>query len=152
MASITAVVDDVTAKQTQSGKTMYTVHANGWKITMFDLDKAEAAKECKGQLSVIEYTEKQNGDYLNRNLLSVKLANPKPAPSFGVEVDPKQESIARAVALKAAVDFQAGKGSVLDVKLAADEFLAWLNGTPVASAGSSESGPLDTDIPFAPVI
>lgn len=152
MASIIAVVDDVTAKQTEKGA-VYTVVAGGDKFSTFKLEVAEQAKAAKGQRAVIDYItkdrERDGKTYTNKYVNSVVVDKPA-ASGFTVEVDPKQESIARAVALKAAVDFQAGKGSVLDVKLAADEFLAWLNGVEAKPREVVSSGLLDEaeDLPF----
>lgn len=135
MPSVTAVIEDVTAKQTSTGKTMYSVVIDGKKITTFDLPVAEKAKALKGQKATVEFVEKQNGEFLNRNVTGITGAAPV-AAAFTVEPG-KDEQIARAVALKAAVDFQGGKGSVLDVKLAADEFLAWLQGAPVGQPAAA---------------
>ena len=144
MSQITAVIESVTKKDLDGGKTVYTVTADGKKYTTFKSDVATAAKALQGQTAEIARESKQKGEYTN---WYINGARPVQAAAVIPNTpDDKAESIARAVALKAAVDFQAGKGSVADVKLAANEFLAWLTGAaPVKAADIDDDA---SGIPF----
>jgi hypothetical protein len=146
------VIDDVVQSQTKTGKDIWKVKIDGKQWSTFDRDLAEKALALKGQKAEVLLEESVKGEFTNYNIKGVRpVANAPAKPSFTVEAGP-QENIARSVALKAAVDFQGGKGNVADVLLVANEFLAWLAGSPakepMRSPGSSISGPID-DIPFA---
>lgn len=154
MSSITAVIEDVKKDQTKNGKDIYKVKIDGKTYTTFDERVAKDAFARKGQKVVADVEVKQSGEFTNYNLKGVTAAAEQAQiPSVAGE---REDAIARAVALKAAVDFQAGKGSVADVKLAADEFLAWLTGQGVIRVGDIvQRGPADPDaddIPFAPTV
>jgi hypothetical protein len=157
MASITAVVEDVTAKETAKGP-IYNINAGGKKFSTFKVEIAEQAKRAVGINSVLGYTEKgreYNGKtYMDYYLDSVDTQGAAPATGGGFAPASggfsKDESIARAVALKGAIEFQHGEGSVADVLMVANEFLAYLLKTPAAPASpavAAFSGPSD-DIPF----
>ena len=157
MASITAVVEDVTAKETAKGP-IYNINAGGKKFSTFKVEIAEQAKRAVGINSVLGYTEKGrefNGKtYVDYYLNSVDTQGAAPATGGGFAPASggfsKDESIARAVALKGAIEFQHGEGSVADVLMVANEFLAYLLKTPAAPASpavAAFSGPSD-DIPF----
>ena len=158
MASITAVVEDVTAKETAKGP-IYNINAGGKKFSTFKIEIAEQAKRAVGINSVLGYTEKgreYNGKtYIDYYLNSVDTQGA--APATGGSFAPasggfsKDESIARAVALKGAIEFQHGEGSVADVLMVANEFLAYLMNTPAAPASPAVavfSGPSLDDLPF----
>ena len=156
MASITAVVEDVTAKETAKGP-IYNINAGGKKFSTFKVEIAEQAKRAVGINSVLGYTEKGrefNGKtYVDYYLNSVDTQGAAPAATTFAPASggfSKDESIARAVALKGAIEFQHGEGSVADVLMVANEFLAYLLKTPAAPASPAVavfSGPSD-DIPF----
>ena len=155
MASITAVVEDVTAKETAKGP-IYNINAGGKKFSTFKVEIAEQAKRAVGISSVLGYTEKgreYNGKtYVDYYLNSVDTQGAAPAATSAPTGGgfSKDESIARAVALKGAIEFQHGQGSVADVLMVANEFLAYLMNTPAAPASpavAAFSGPSD-DIPF----
>lgn len=158
MASITAVVEDVTAKETAKGP-IYNINAGGKKFSTFKVEIAEQAKRAVGINSVLGYTEKgreYNGKtYIDYYLNSVDTQGAAPATGGGFAPASggfsKDESIARAVALKGAIEFQHGEGSVADVLMVANEFLAYLMNTPAAPASPAVavfSGPSLDDLPF----
>ena len=158
MASITAVVEDVTAKETAKGP-IYNINAGGKKFSTFKIEIAEQAKRAVGINSVLGYTEKgreYNGKtYIDYYLNSVDTQGAAPATGGGFAPASggfsKDESIARAVALKGAIEFQHGEGSVADVLMVANEFLAYLLKTPAAPASpavAAFSGPSLDDLPF----
>jgi len=155
MSSITAVIEDVTAKETAKGP-IYHVNAGGKKFATFKADIAEQAKRHVGASCVIGYTEKgreYNGQtYIDYYINSVDSQGAAPATSASAPGGfSKDESIARAVALKGAIEFQHGEGSVADVLMVANEFLAYLLNTPVAAASpavAAFSGPSLDDLPF----
>jgi len=154
LPSITAVVDEVTHKTTAKGNDMFTVVAGGKKITTFERDHAETAKSLKGQKATIDYVEKENGQYVNLNLVSIKPFEEKLAAGFSPTPDEKQDSIQRQCALKAAVEFNKAlgeKASIGGVVAAAEAFNSWLNGAP-AESGPSEGNSLDDDVPFLPTV
>lgn len=143
-----AVIEDVKKDQTKTGKDIYKVKIDGKVYTTFDEKVAREAFALKGKQASVDVEVKQSGEYTNYNLKGVAAPAQLEIPSVAGE---KDVQIARAVALKAAVDFQAGKGSVADVKLVADEFLAWLAGkAPVVAKDVAPAGLLDEadDLPF----
>lgn len=154
MSSITAVIEDVSAKETAKGP-IYHVNAGGKKFATFKVEIAEQAKRHVGASCVIGYTEKgrdYNGQtYIDYYINSVDSQGAAPATTAGFAPASggfsKDESIARAVALKGAIEFQHGEGSVADVLMVANEFLAYLMNTPVAAVAERHGPSLDP-LPF----
>jgi len=148
------VIDDVVQSTTKTGKDIWKVKIDGKQWSTFDRELAEKALGLKGQKAEVLLEEKQNGEFTNYNIKGVRAVASAPKPAFTVEAGP-QENIARSVALKAAVDFQGGKGNVADVLLAANEFLAWLAGSPakepMRSPGNDQSDYMNNEIPFMAV-
>lgn len=133
MNTITAVIEDVKSDTTKSGKAIFKIRIDGQTYTTFDERTAKEAFALKGQKAEAQVEVKQSGEFTNYNLRGVAAPAGIPQADAGGKSE-KDGQIARAVALKAAVEFQAGKGSVADVKLAADEFLAWLSGAGAVAA------------------
>jgi len=161
MAEVTARIDSVetydgVAKSSGKPYTRFTVKAGGRKYDTFRREIAEPAAPLKGQLAVIVYSERQNGEYTNYDLEGVKAApgvagatetaaqgtvetqavsngsnvRSVPAASPRSAISDKDVSIARAVALKAAVETATGlqlvdadAGSIITI---ADTYLPWL--------------------------
>ena len=151
MSSVVATIDSVTAKETNSGKTVYTVTADGKKYTTFKKDIAAAAKELIGKQAEIDVTSQEKGEFTNHYINAAKPVAPK-GDVFPVTPDDRQASIQRQCALKSAVEFckTDEKATVEGVLLAAEAFNAWLAGTKPVVAGPA--GDNFDDIPFAPTV
>jgi hypothetical protein len=143
MPEATVTLNDVESRDVQSRGETATVYSfkcsDGRKYTTFKRDIAVPGSQLRGRLVTIGYTEKQNGEFTNYYLNSIKLADTgiilPETPVFTAHPDsPTQEkkdvSIARAVALKAAVETAVGLQledaswqTILDI---ADAYVPWL--------------------------
>lgn len=129
MSEVTVTLNDVESKDVKVKGDPATVYefrcSDGNKYTTFKRDIAVPGSQLRGRLVTIDYTEKQKGDYTNYYLNSIKLAdtgdaglevNLRGTDGFGstpiaqgiTTQEDKNVSIARAVALKAAVETAVG--------------------------------------------
>jgi hypothetical protein len=134
---------DVTARGEQT--TVYSFKASdGRKYDTFRRDIAVPGSTLRGKTVVIDYKERKKGEYTNYDLLSIREAadavllqgfKQEPTPNISSQSD-KDVSIARAVALKAAVETAVGLQIETDkegVVAIAGFYADWLlNGTAVA--------------------
>lgn len=142
MPEVTVTLEDVESKDVNTRRGLSTVYrlkaSDGRTYTTFDDKLAKEGAKYRGQTVVLDYVESQNGEYTNYNLNGVKAGeqefaqnrpDPQLAPGFnpGDSVTSKDTSIARAVALKAAVTYVvAGISPEDDVITLADSWVAWL--------------------------
>lgn len=126
MPEVTVTLEDVESKDVNTKRGLGTVYrlkaSDGRTYTTFDREIAKTAAELRGKTVVFDYVQSQNGDFTNYNLNGVKagtgipeVANTdnfatQPVTGFhtGDSVTSKDTSIARAVALKAAVETVVG--------------------------------------------
>lgn len=124
MPEVTVTLEDVESKDVNTRRGLSTVYrlkaSDGRTYTTFDDKLAKEGAKYRGQTVVLDYVESQNGEYTNYNLNGVKAGEtptgiilPTAAPLFSASpANPTQESrdtsIARAVALKAAVEVSVG--------------------------------------------
>ena len=126
-------IKDVTSKLDKKGKKIWITRCVGDNFVYCTYNEVLGSKleKLTDQHVLIEYT----GSTF-RDVLDVKLDEEKPAPEMRESVVPqagtdKDARIARAVALKAAVDYYAGVAKSLtepsdQILGLADKFLAWL--------------------------
>lgn len=164
-------IEDVESKTipTKYGqKTVWNVKASdGRRYGTFDAELGQLAGRLRGQAAVIEYRERQKGEYTNYDIEALRASefNPvagesrdTPKAQEGVRQAPvasygpsdKDSSIARAVALKAAVELAAG-GVIEDptpdgLLTVSEVFTDWLltgEGSPKATVVPINSDPGD---------
>lgn len=173
MPEVTVTLENVESKDVKvrgEDATVYEFKASdGRKYTTFKRDVAVPGATLRGRLVTIVYTEKKKGDFTNYYLESITAAVGDPgvlvdlrgdAPGTWEKQDAQTESanirsapdkdvsIARAVALKAAVESATGFidiDTATDVLNVADVYVDWLltgavNAEPVA-VGSDENFP-----------
>ncbi|HEY6018839.1 MAG TPA: hypothetical protein VIY48_02810 [Candidatus Paceibacterota bacterium] len=157
MAEIIAKIDEVNSRQGVSQRTQkpYTVFevktTDGKKYSTFKAPLGQMAGALRGQAVVIQYSEQERNGYTNYTLEGIQPSQSQPVETgqqgVVVQAGPvshnltatasystssKDESIARAVALKAAVDTVTGL-QIVDanssvVLAVADVYRAWLLG------------------------
>src|SRR5581483_4645917 len=112
MPELTLTLNDVESKDVNTRRGLSTVYtlkgSDGRTYTTFDRELAVAASELRGKTVVFDYVESKNGDFINYNLNAVtEAAGGVDIPVQTIAATPstdKDVSIARAVALKAAVE------------------------------------------------
>lgn len=124
MSEVTVTLNDVESRDVTARGEPATVYSfktsDGRKYTTFKRDVAVPGSQLRGRLVTIDYKEQQKGEYTNYYLNSIKLADTgevaetvrvTTADSAVEKVfgpSDKDTSIARAVALKAAVETAVG--------------------------------------------
>lgn len=145
MSEVTVTLNDVESKDVQARGEDATVYSfkcsDGRKYTTFKRDVAAPGSQLRGRLVTIGFTEKVNGEYTNYYLNSIKPADTATPPNITSQSD-KDVSIARAVALKAAVETAVGlemqAANQGDIIAIANVYAGWLltgsaNPEPVAA-------------------
>lgn len=147
MPEVTVTLNDVDSRDVKvrgEDATVYSFKASdGRKYDTFKREIAVPGSQLRGRLVVIDFDEVQKGDYTNYKLKGIKLADAGEAGGGGFaatanlgtsddipRASDKDTSIARAVALKAAVETAVGlqlmdadSDSILGI---ADVYAGWL--------------------------
>lgn len=142
----TVKIEDVKIKTLNDGRELFiVVDGSGKDYTTMKREIAELARTWKGGEAMVEYDEKQNGQYTNRYLNKIMQApmhdsNGSGNNGFTIEAPQqqpgeKEQNIAKSVALKAAVELAAaGKldtNTPQDLLKVAGFFLDWLTAPTV---------------------
>jgi hypothetical protein len=171
MTNIVAHVKSVETKTSKAGKQFYVLtDGNGTDYTTFQAGIAEAARGYVGWRALIEYSEKQKGEYLNRYLDGIQPApdgaettSPPPttsngdsvAPTAGVDWDAKERRDFRSRAMAQAISAMTHtipsaatpKDAYEKVTPLADAIYRWVVGDfanpPVDLSAHDESIPFD---------
>lgn len=149
MSEIHGQIKAVNGKTTPTGKTVYEIEfSDGKTYATFKQDVAVEARAAIGSSVTAEVSEQQKGQYTNYywNGITAKTADPAPVVQWipgqiqAPAPSDKDAQIARAVALKAAVDLVAnGTPSpelVLEVAAQLEPYLTGKAAAGVSSAGT----------------
>lgn len=162
MPEVTVTLEDVESKDVNTKRGLGTVYrlkgSDGRTYTTFDREIATKAAELRGKTVVFDYVESKNGEWVNYNLNGVKAGafatTPAPAQGFPTETPQgstpntdRDTSIARAVALKAAVTYVVGANPEQDPIALADEYVEWLL-TGVSRSSDDTTTPAESLVQF----